>query len=153
MVKSYQGVRVVEDKKKSLQPIYVKDYMTTNLITFNPEDSIDKVVDILTSKRISGGPVVNDSGKLVGIISEGDCLKQIIKGKYSNTPDLGGKVADHMSTEVLTMSPELSIFDAAQKFLTLKVRRCPVMRDGDLIGQISISDIIKAVQDLKSTTW
>ncbi|KEO72396.1 CBS domain-containing protein [Anditalea andensis] len=153
MVKSYQGVRVVEDKKYFNQPMCVKDYMATNLITFKPDDSIEHVLGMLTSKKISGGPVVDENGKLIGMISEGDCLKEIIKGKYSNTPSLIGTVKEHMTTDVLTMNPDLNIFDAAGQFLNMKIRRFPVMSHGNLIGQISISDIIKGVQKMKSTTW
>lgn len=153
MVKSYQGVRVVDEKKDNNQPICVKDYMTTNLIIFKPGDSIEHVLSVLTSNKISGGPVVDDEGKLVGMISEGDCLKEIIKGKYNNTPKLHGTVSEHMTKDVLTMNPDTSIFEAADKFLTLKIRRFPVMSYGNLIGQISISDIIKGVQNMKSTTW
>lgn len=152
MVKSFQGVRVVEPKKTAI-PVLVKDHMITNLIVFRPEDSIDHVLDILTQRKISGAPVVNGDGQLVGIISEVDCLKEIIKGKYSNTPKFPGKVADHMTEDVITLSQEMTIFDAAQKFLELKIRRFPVLKDGRLIGQISLSDVIRAFPKLKSTTW
>lgn len=152
MVKSFQGVRVVEPKKTAA-PVLVKDHMSTNLIVFRPEDSIDHVLDMFTQRKISGAPVVNGDGQLVGIISEVDCLKEIIKGKYSNTPKFPGKVAEHMTEDVITLSPEMSIFDAAQKFLELKIRRFPVLKDGRLIGQISLSDIIRAFPKLKSTTW
>lgn len=153
MVKSFQGVRVVEPKKSPLDQILVKDYMSTNLITFRPDDSIDQVLEVLTKKKISGAPVLDESGALVGIISEVDCLKEIIKGKYTNTPKFPGKVSEHMTEDVITMSPDLSLFDAAQKFLELKIRRFPVMKDGRLVGQISLSDIIRAFPKLKQTTW
>ena len=153
MVKSFQGVRVVEPKKSPLDQILVKDHMSTNLITFRPNDSIDQVLEVLTKKKISGAPVLDESGSLVGIISEVDCLKEIIKGKYTNTPKFPGKVDDHMTKNVITMSPDLSLFDAAQKFLELKIRRFPVMKDGKLVGQISLSDIIRAFPKLKQTTW
>ena len=152
MVKSFQGVRVVESKKAA-DPILVKDHMSTNLVTFHPEDSIDHVLEMLTKRKISGAPVVDKSGELVGIISEVDCLKEIIKGKYSNTPSFPASVSEHMTKNVITLSPEMSLFDAAQKFLELKIRRFPVMKDGRLVGQISLSDIIKAFPKLKSTTW
>lgn len=152
MVKSFQGVRVVEPKKTAA-PIMVKDHMSTNLVTFYPEDSIDHVLEMLTKRKISGAPVVNHDGKLVGIISEVDCLKEIIKGKYSNTPSFPGKVEEHMTKDVITLSPEMSLFDAAQKFLELKIRRFPVMKNEQLVGQISLSDIIRAFPKLKETTW
>ncbi len=152
MVKSFQGVRVVEPKKIAA-PIMVKDHMSTNLVTFYPEDSIDHVLEMLTKRKISGAPVVNHDGKLVGIISEVDCLKEIIKGKYSNTPSFPGKVEEHMTKDVITLSPEMSLFDAAQKFLELKIRRFPVLKNEQLVGQISLSDIIRAFPKLKETTW
>lgn len=152
MVKSFQGVRVVESKK-STAPILVKDHMSTNLVTFKPNDSIDHVLDMLTKRKISGAPVVDDLGHLVGIISEVDCLKEIIKGKYSNTPKFPGLVEEHMSKNVITLSPEMTLFDAAQKFLELKIRRFPVLQDGFLVGQISLSDVIRAFPKLQSTTW
>jgi CBS domain-containing protein len=152
MVKSFQGVRMVEPKKAPLQ-ILVKDHMSTNLITFHPNDTIDHVLIMLTKRKISGGPVVDDTGKLVGIISERDCLKEIIKGKYSNTPSFPGTVSEYMSKDVYTLSPEMTLFDAAGKFLQLKIRRFPVLRDGQLIGQISLSDVVRAFPSLKSTTW
>ncbi len=152
MVKSFQGVRMAEPKKAPLQ-ILVKDHMSTNLVTFKPSDSIDHVLNMLTKRKISGAPVVDEDGLLVGIISEVDCLKEIIKGKYSNTPKFPGIVGEYMSTDVYTLSPEMSLFDAAGKFLELKIRRFPVLRDGQLIGQISLSDVIRAFPTLKSTTW
>ncbi len=153
MVKSFQGVRVVEPKRAPVQNICVKDHMSTHLVTFKSDDTIDQVMEVFAKKKISGAPVLNESGDLVGIISEGDCLREIIKGKYSNTPKFPAKVSEHMTTNVLTLSPDLSLFDAAQKFLELKIRRFPVIKDGELVGQISLSDVIRAFPSLKQTTW
>lgn len=141
------------EAKAPIQQILVSDHMSTNLVTFKPEDSIDQVLEVLTKRKISGGPVVDESGALVGIISEWDCLAEIIRGKYTNTVRFPAKVKDHMSTEVVTMSPDLSLFDAAQKFLEHKIRRFPVLKDGHLIGQISLSDVVRAFPKLKHTTW
>jgi CBS domain-containing protein len=152
MVKSFQGVRKAPIKVTD-QPILVKDYMSTHLITFNPADTIDHVITVLTRKRISGAPVVDESGKLVGMISEGDCLKEIIKGQYTNTPKFPAAVAEHMTTDVFTLPPDISIFDAADRFLTMKIRRFPVVKNDKLMGQISVSDIVRAMPKLKSSTW
>ncbi|MEX2511961.1 MAG: CBS domain-containing protein [Cyclobacteriaceae bacterium] len=152
MVKSFQGVREAP-VKKSNQPILVQDFMVTNLITFHPDDTIDHVINVMTRKMISGAPVIDSMGKLVGIISEGDCLKEIIKGQYTNTPYFPAAVKEHMTKEVITMSPDITIFDAADRFLSMRLRRFPVIRDGILIGQISVSDIIRAIPKLKASTW
>jgi CBS domain-containing protein len=152
MVKSFQGVRVTEPKAP-IQQILVRDHMTTSLVTFKLEDSIDQVLELMTQRKISGGPVVDESGALVGIISEWDCLAEIIRGKYTNTIRFPAMVRDHMTTEVVTIPPDMSLFDAAQKFLEHKIRRFPVIRDGHLVGQISLSDVIRAFPKLKHTTW
>lgn len=152
MVKSFQGVRKAEPKTP-IKHILVSDHMSTKLVTFSPDDTIDQVMEKLTVCKISGAPVLDASGALVGIISEVDCLKEIIKGKYTNTPTFPGKVSEHMSTDVLSISPDLSIFDAASKFLEHKIRRFPVVKDGRLVGQISLSDVVHAFPNLRHTTW
>ena len=127
--------------------------MTRRLITFKPEDTIHDVIDVLLNKKISGGPVVDDKNHLIGVISEGDCLKEIVKGKYTNMPNLNGRVEEHMAKDVKTIAPETNIFEAANMFLSMKLRRFPVVRNGKLIGQISQKDVMRAVRNLKSTTW
>ena len=152
MVKNFQGVKVVEPKTP-MQPVLVKDHMTTKLVTFHEEDTIDQVMESLTKSKISGAPVVDASGSLIGIISEIDCLREIIKGKYTNTVRFPAKVHEMMTKEVITLSPDMTLFDAAQKFLEYKIRRFPVLKDGRLVGQISLSDVIRAFPSLKHTTW
>lgn len=152
MVKSYQGVRK-EPEKESPQSVSVSDYMTRRLITFHPEQTMEQVIQILLDKRIAGGPVVDDDNNLCGIISEGDCLKEVVRGKYNSTPSLSGKVKEHMSVNVKTTTPDTNIFEVAQMFLTMKLRRFPVLEYGKLVGQISQKDVMRAVQTLKETTW
>ncbi len=152
MVKSFQGVRMLTPKTP-IQQVLVRDHMTTSLVIFKLEDSIDQVLELMTQRKISGGPVVDESGALVGIISEWDCLAEIIRGKYTNTIRFPAKVKEHMTSDVVTISPDMSLFDAAQKFLEHKIRRFPVIKDGHLVGQISLSDVIRAFPKLKHTTW
>ncbi len=151
MVMSYQGARQIPVKET--QNVQVKDYMTKKLITFKPDQPMSEVIATLSNKNISGGPVVDDKGILVGMISEGDCLKQVVKGLYNNSPNHHGVVQDHMTTEVITVSPDLNIFELAQNFLSMKLRRFPVMQEGKLVGQISQRDVMRAVLKLKNETW
>lgn len=153
MVKNFQGERVSDSERSEPKKSIVSDYMTTKLITFRPDDSMVEVMDVLVKNRISGAPVVNDNKELVGIISEGDCLKEIVKSKYHNSPGGVATVKDHMVTEIETISPDMDIFEAAQKFLSMHLRRFPILREGKLVGQISQKDIIKAVLNLQSSTW
>ena len=151
MVTGYHGVR--QTPTRETQNVQVKDYMTRKLITFRPDQSISEVIAVLTAKNISGGPVVDEKGSLVGMISEGDCLKQVVRGKYNNSPQHDGVVADHLTTDVKTVRPDLNIFEIAQLFLDLKLRRFPVMEHGKLLGQISQRDVMRAVLGLKNQTW
>ena len=145
MVKSYRGVERVKPKKTIVRPVTVNDWMTRRLITFRPDQTMDQVLDILLARKIAGGPVIDENSNLVGIISEGDCLKQVVKGKYNNVPTLSGNVSDYMATDVKTVSPDLNIFELAQMFLNMRIRRFPVMKDGKLVGQISQKDVMRAV--------
>lgn len=151
MVKSFQGVRKAHSKE--IQNVTVSEYMTVRLTTFKPSQTVGEVAAVLISKKLSGGPVTDENGKLVGIISEGDCLKQMVRGKYNNSPNNSGTVADHMVHDVITVSPEMNVLDAADKFLHARVRRFPVVRNGELLGQISQRDVLRAVQSLKNETW
>jgi len=145
MVKSYKGVEKAKEKRSIERPVTVEDYMTRRLVTFRPDQTMDQVLDLLLAKKISGGPVVDEKNNLIGIISEGDCLKEVVKGKYNNVPTLSGYVRDHMAKDVKSVSPDLNIFELAQMFLSLRLRRFPVMEDGKLIGQISQKDVMRAV--------
>lgn len=154
MVFSYRGEIVIKTKKEEAPSLLVEDYMAKKLITFTPEQSIYDVIYTLLTHKISGGPVINLRGELVGVISEGDCMKEVVKGKYHNMPVLTGKVADHMAKNVVTIHPKMNILEVAHLFLKKRLRRFPVISDdGKLVGQISQRDIMKATLNLKSCTW
>lgn len=152
MVKSYRGVAQAKPKEALLQ-VTVQDYMSTRLITFSPNQHMDDVIETLLKHKISGGPVVDENSDLVGIISEGDCMKEVVRGKYNNMPNLSGLVAEHMSTNVISIPPETNIFDAAKMFLEKRIRRFPVVSSGKLLGQISQKDVMRAVHNMSSSTW
>lgn len=152
MVKSYRGVPVAKPAATA-QKVTVQDYMTSKLITFKPEQHMDEVIQTLLKYKISGGPVVNDDNELVGVISEGDCMKEVVRGKYNNMPNLNGMVAEHMTSNVISIPPETNIFDAAKMFLDKRIRRFPVVNKGKLVGQISQKDIMRAVHNMQSQTW
>lgn len=151
-IKSYIGKRA-KPTKGSSENIKVSDYMTTNLITFKPDQSVIEVMNTLIKKRISGGPVVNNKGELVGIISEGDCIRQISSSRYHNHPIRELKVEDHMATDVDTIDGNMNVFDAADKFLNSRRRRFPIVENGKLVGQISQKDVLKAALQLKGRNW
>ena len=151
-IKSFQGKRETNQEKMGAQ-ILVSDYMTTNLITFKAEDSLEHVIGQLIAHKISGGPVVNDKNELIGIISEGDCIKHISDSMYYNMPmDSTNTVEKNMVSEVETINKNMNIFDAATKFISSKIRRFPIVENGKLIGQISQKDILKAALKMKENS-
>ena len=153
MVKSYRGVQVIKDDDSKRQAMAVSDYMSTKLITFSPDQHMHDVIEVLLKNKVSGGPVVDEEGKLVGVVSEGDCMKEVVRGKYNNMPNLSGNVSDHMTSDVISISPETNIFDAARMFLEKRIRRFPVVSRGKLVGQISQKDIMRAFHRMASQTW
>ena len=96
---------------------------------------------------------MNENNELVGMISEGDCIKQISDSRYYNMPVGDTTVEQHMAKNVETIDGNMNIFDAAQKFLNAKRRRFPIVENGKLVGQISQKDILKAAMNLKGHTW
>jgi CBS domain-containing protein len=151
-VKSFQGERA---KKVKVTPskLTVADVMTSQLVIFKPEQSIHEVMRAFIKHRISGGPVVDESGKLVGVISEADCMKEISDSRYFNLPILDKSVAHFMTKEVDTIDANTSVFDAASLFSKSSRRRYPVMENNRLVGQVSRKDIVIAALEMKSQTW
>lgn len=139
------------------QPKYepVTKYMVLvgDLVTFSPDQSIQDAIDIIIDKRISGAPVLDGTGKLVGMLSEKDCLKIIVDQAYHNLPTESKKVSDYMTADVKTVSPDSDVVSAANQFLHSPIRRMPVVDNGVLKGQISRRDILRAAKNFKATTW
>jgi len=151
-IKSFQGRRT-PPKKDELKPALVSDYMTKKLITFKPDQPVSEVIESLIKNRISGAPVVNENNELLGIISEGDCIKHISDSKYYNMPMDNKTVENHMVKKVDTIDGNLDIFEAAKMFLEAKHRRFPIVENGKLVGQISQKDILIAALEQKGQNW
>ncbi|QCX37058.1 CBS domain-containing protein [Aureibaculum algae] len=151
-IKSFQGKRS-QPQKEELKPALVSDYMTTKLITFKPDQPVSEVIESLIQNRISGGPVVNENNELLGIISEGDCIKHISESRYYNMPMDNNTVDKHMVKNVDTIDGNMNIFEAADMFLKAKHRRFPIVENGKLIGQISQKDILIAALKQKGENW
>ncbi len=151
-VKSFQGPRATISKKKPIN-LLVRDIMTKQIVVFTEDLSIHDVMKMLIKHRISGGPVVDKQGALVGIISEGDCMKEISDSRYFNMPILDKSVGYFMTKEVETLPSNMSLFDAASMFNKTGRRRFPVLENGNLVGQVSRKDIVIAAANLRGSTW
>ncbi len=124
----------------------VDDYMARDLISFRPEDDIHFAIRALVDNRISGAPVVDANGTLVGVLSKKDCLQVIYSTSYHQ--DWGGRVQDYLSADVHTIESGTDVIAAADLFVKSSFRRFPIMSNGRLIGQISRHDILRALSDL-----
>ncbi len=123
----------------------VADYMARELIVLSPETEINHAMNLLLDNKISGAPVVDANGNLVGVLSKKDCLKAVIEASYYR--DWGATVEAHMSKDIETLDAGTDILTAANAFLASSFRRFPVMQDGRLVGQISRADALRAMKD------
>lgn len=124
-----QQVKEVE-KVKNAQEITIRD-----VVTINPNSTIAEVRDVMQNESISGLPVM-DNGEMVGIISKRDINPVIRSGEE------GKFVKDIMTSEVVTIEETISAEEALNIAYENKVERLPVLRDGKLVGIITIKDIL-----------
>jgi predicted transcriptional regulator len=119
--------------------------MATDLIVFMPGDDIHTAVKMLLEKRISGAPVVDRRGRLVGVLSKKDCMEVVYSTSYHQ--EWGGRVEDYMSKEVTTIASGTDIIKAADIFMSSAFRRFPIMKNDRMTGQISRADLLRALED------
>ncbi len=124
----------------------VKDFMTTDPVTLTPDMDIHRAMKILLEREISGAPVLDAQGGLVGILSTKDCLKVAFSASYHR--EWGGPVSEFMSSEVQTIESDTDIVEAAELFLKVRYRRFPVVTNGRLDGLISRYDVLRALDAL-----
>lgn len=127
----------------------VTKFMATKLITFTPETDVRVAIDTLVRKKISGAPVLNEKKELIGMLSEVDCLHILLDGPYNKEPSNKGKVGDFMSKAIRTITADKTILDAAYEFAHAGYKRLPVIDNGQLVGQISRSDVLRAIQKMQ----
>ncbi|WP_010182288.1 CBS domain-containing protein [Aquimarina agarilytica] len=151
-ISNFMGERA-KPKKGIDAAIAVSDYMTKKLISFTPQQTLLETMETLVRNEITGGPVVNDKGVLIGMISESDCMKQLSDSRYFNMPMSTEIVEKYMSTIVETIDSSASIFEAAEQFHKSPYKRFPVLEGSKLVGQISQHDIILAALHLNSQNW
>ena len=130
----------------TLDSVRVKDYMSTKLVTFTPEMEVMRAVNLLVQHGIAGAPVVDKDGKVVGMFSERDCLSVALFASRDSC--IAGPVSQFMSTKVVTVDPEMNLTQLATMFVSQSYRRYPVLENGKLVGQISRSDVMRAINSL-----
>lgn len=125
----------------------ISAYMTRNPVTFAPDTEVTRAVARLLERGISGAPVLDDGGTILGIFTAKDCFRAVLHASYHQ--ELGGQVSDFMTTPVETLDAETGLIAAAEIFLSSPYRRFPVTRDGALVGIITRLDLLRAF----STEW
>ena len=145
--------KFIKENKKKIVHETASDYMTTNVITFKADQEIMDVTEKIIQKKISGAPVVNDNGEIIGVITEKDCLRVIYDEKYHNLFPNKGKVTNYMSKEVVTVNHNIKINELASLFMKSNFRRYPVLRNGKMVGIISRRDVLKACRKIKKNSW
>ncbi|MCO4759774.1 CBS domain-containing protein [Pontibacterium sp.] len=128
-----------------LRSVKAQDYMCEKLVTFTPETDLFDAINQLIEYGITGAPVIDRSGKLVGLLSEADCLRAILTLTY-HEEEMGGVVGDYMVEEVHTVNYDADIIMVAEEFINNGRRRLPVVKGDKVIGQISRRDILRAVE-------
>ncbi|RBP48618.1 CBS domain-containing protein [Arenicella xantha] len=129
-----------------LRSVQMKDYMLANPVKVKPSDDVFEAIHQLLVYRVSGVCVVDDTDKLVGVLSELDCLRAILSSVYNKNPV--GKVSEYMTKEVISVKLQDNIVDVATDMMLHKHRRRPVISDdGTLIGQVTCRQLLRAVKD------
>ncbi len=121
----------------------VRDYMTKQVITLSPKTEILKALMVLAENDISGAPVLDADGSVVGMLTEKDCLKSALEATYHS--EFGGLVADYMNADVAAVDPDDGVVKVAERFVAHAYHRYPVLEDGSLVGIISRRDVIQAL--------
>jgi len=152
--------------------MHAMDVMTTNVITVDPDISVQALATLLSERGISGVPVVDKDSRLVGIVSEGDLLHRAETGTERRTQRRrsrwldnfasdqeaardyvkahGRSVREIMTREVISVSDTTELADIATLLETRRIRRVPVVRDGKLVGIVSRANLVRALAMTKN---
>lgn len=127
-----------------LRSLQIADYMNPNPVKVHVDDSLARAADVITSRHVSGACVVDSDDRLVGVLSEIDCLRAVISATYNNTADIG-TVRTAMTAQVQCCGLNDNIIDVAMDMISKGHRRRPVVAYGKLIGQLTCRQILRAV--------
>ena len=121
------------------------DWMTTDVLCFQPEDDLFEAIDRLLVNHFAAAPVIDGDRQVLGILTEKDCLRVVSNVAYENDLD-GGKVADFQSVVRAVCSPDMDIFRVTELFLGTNFPLLPVVEEGRLCGVISRRDLLRGVR-------
>ncbi len=129
-----------------LRSVELKDYMLTHPVTVSVDADMGEAIRLIIDNKISGLCVVDGDARLVGILSELDCLRAMLHASYNEAGI--GMVTEYMADDNLVVAnPHEDITDVAQDMLQKSKRRRPVVEDGRLVGQITCRQLLTAVKN------
>ena len=123
--------------------LFVKEVMSACAVTFSPDEDVMRAIQRMVETRISGAPVVDHHGSVVGILTEEDCIRVAYRAAYHNMWD--GKVSEYMNRDVQTMEAEIHVIELLALFLKSPQSLCPVVYDNRLVGEVRRRDIMKTL--------
>lgn len=126
----------------------VRDYMCGEKTTFTPDMDVLRAIHVLVERDISGAPVIDQHGSLIGFLSERDCMKVALEAGYQG--DAGGHVEDFMTKEVHTVDVDEPIIEVAERFLATSHKRFPVLQNNRLVGAITRRKVLKTLEFLSA---
>ena len=125
--------------------ITAREIMRENVVTINLESSLEEAIELMLSQEISGLPVTDNQGHLVGIVTEFALLAIVYDEKIRQDT-----ISEHMTANVLTIEADDPISMIADMCIVHRVRRVPVMENGRIVGMISRRDVLKALYEAKA---
>lgn len=125
--------------------VTVRDCMSRKVVAFDISDDVGDIVAVLLENKITGAPVLDADKRVIGFISEQDCIKEMLNTAFYC--DLTANAADIMKTNVVTVDPDMPIVELAEQLSTNKPKVYPVVEDGKLIGIVSRSDVLRSLYD------
>ena len=122
-----------------------RDVMRTEIVTIRPDATLAEAVGLLLDNRISGLPVTDETGVLVGVISEFALLAVTYDAAAATQP-----VRDHMSKHIISVTPDSPLKELADTFILHRIRRLPVTDKGRLIGMVSRRELLRGTMEAGS---
>ena len=116
----------------------VEEIMTRDVVYVKYTDSWQDAVEVMFKKNVGGCPIVDDDGRVFGIITERDIVKFL--AGYGR---LDGYVRDYMTPNVITATPNTTVGEAMRIMISKKIRRLPIVKDGVLFGLIVSTDFLR----------
>lgn len=130
-----------------LHSVSVRDYMSANLVTVTADMDVLQAIHLLLKNSVTGAPVVDSLGSVIGYLSEKDCLKVALDASYHE--EWGGLVKDFMTPKPITVDADASILEVARTFHDTAIKAVPVMQDNRLVGKITRSDVLRAFEAIR----